>query len=70
MLAVHKTETFIPRPPALKNSMSTQGQVYGVFAGLLVAGAIGWFVSQDIIFTVAVMPIGIVIGSIIGGRIG
>lgn len=49
--------------------MSQKGQVYGVFAGLIVAAAIGWFVSAgDIIFMVAVMPIGIVIGSVLGGR--
>lgn len=49
--------------------MSQKGQVYGVFAGLIIAGAIGWFASQDIILAVAVMPIGIVIGSIVGGRV-
>lgn len=49
--------------------MSQKGQVYGVFGGLIIAAAIGWLVSQDIIFTVAVMPIGIVIGSIVGGRV-
>lgn len=49
--------------------MSQKGQVYGVFAGLIIAAAIGWFVSQDIIFMFAVMPIGIVIGSVVGGRV-
>lgn len=50
--------------------MSQKGQVYGILVGFVLAAAIGWFVSQgDIIFTVAVSPLGIIFGSIIGGRV-
>ncbi|MDX1744953.1 MAG: hypothetical protein R3324_03350 [Halobacteriales archaeon] len=50
--------------------MSQKGQVYGIIAGLVVTAAIGWMVSSgDIIFTVAIMPIGIIVGSIVGGRV-
>lgn len=49
--------------------MSTQGSVAGVVIGLLLAAGVGWLYSQDIIFTFAVMPIGIVIGAVIGDKL-